>query len=108
MNGWALARIVVRAVVSPSANIVKRAIIDCDHPVPVIPDFKSDIHNSLAALTKIGAKVLARLYIKAMRILDEAEPSVFVRLCIEAGFVLILGALPSHLLRHIPMPVTGN
>jgi hypothetical protein len=94
--------------VSPSANIVKRAIIDCDHPVPVIPDFKSDIHNSLAALTKIGAKVLARLYIKAMRILDEAEPSVFVRLCIEAGFVLILGALPSHLLRHIPMPVTGN
>lgn len=108
VNGRAIARIIVRAVVSPSADILNRTTIDCEHPIPVIPDLKVDVHNSLTAFTKLGAKILAGLNIKAVRILDKAEASVFVGLCIETGVVLILSALPSHPLRYIPMSVARH
>jgi hypothetical protein len=63
---------------SPPANISNRATIYRDDSMSVIPDLKFDIHNSLAALVKLSAKVLATLHLEAMWILDESETGVFV------------------------------
>ena len=101
MLGRAGAGVIIRAVMPPSSNILNGATVNRDDPMSVFPNLKFDVHQSPAVLAKVRTEVLATLHLEAMRICDKAKSDVFVGFRIKAGFVLILGALPSHRLRDV-------